>query len=1343
MTLPETSHTTKTNPGKMRIFIDRGGTFTDCIAFLPTKDTTGFTTKVIKLLSEDPNNYKDAPTEAIRRIKEFYEERSIPREEKLDTSNIELIRMGTTVATNALLERKGEPVALFVTKGFKDILHIQNQARPHIFDLQIQMPGVLYEKVVEVDERVSLVGYTAHVKGVVREEDVMGREGFVKGVTGEWVRVLKKIDLEEVEKSLKEVLASGIRSIAICLMHSYTFNDHETQIAQLAKSLGFTHISTSSQTAPTIKLVPRGNSAVSDAYLTPSIKTYIDGFKSGFDEGIENGSVKVQFMKSDGGLADVNEFSGLGAILSGPAGGVVGYAITSYDEDEGTPVIGFDMGGTSTDVSRYAGRYDHVFETTTAGVTIQAPQLDINTVAAGGGSRLFFRNGMFVVGPESAGANPGPACYKKGGPLTITDANLVLGRLVPEYFPKIFGKGECDPLDLEATTTAFESLAGEINPPRRSTLPRMTIDEIAYGFVEVANEAMCRPIRQLTQAKGHDASKHVLACFGGAGGQHACAIAKRLGIKKVLVHRHSAILSAFGLSLADVVFEVQEPSQQVFDLGSISTLQTRLETLTQTARTHLTSQGFLPSQIEIEAYLNLRYHGTDTSIMTLKPADGWDFQKVFVANHLQEFGFILPGRDVVVDDIRVRAIGKGVGEVEGGSGGRVYKEVESMQRVRVEEGSASSVEMVYWGESGGRVSTPVFQLDKLGKGSEVIGPALIIDATATIVVEPRCVAVVTTEHVVILVDEKPASLGKRVSFVVEDVKQDPILLSVFGHRFMSIAEQMGRTLQKTAISTNIKERLDFSCALFGPDGGLVANAPHIPVHLGSMQEAVRWQMRERGEELRDGDVLMTNHPAAGGSHLPDITIITPVFNAGKVCFFVASRGHHADIGGIQPGSMPPNSTELKQEGAAVKSFLLVRDGTWDQEGLERILLEEPGRWEGCSGTRCLSDNLSDLKAQVAANQRGITLVHGLIQEYGIYVVQAYMQFIQENAELAVRNMLKSFHKKSGPLLRAQDRMDDGSVISLRIDINGTSGSAVFDFTGTSREVYGNINAPRSVTYSAIIYCLRCLINLDMPLNQGALHPITVVIPEGTLLSPSETAAVVGGNVLTSQRLCDVVLKAFSACAASQGCCNNFTFGSGGKDADGVVTDGFGYYETIAGGSGAGLGWDGRSGVHTHMTNTRITDPEILERRYPVLLRRFGLREGSGGEGKWKGGDGVVREIEFLETLNVSMLSERRVFQPYGLEGGEPGQSGMNLLIRNGHPPVNFGGKNSTIVRAGDVIRIETPGGGGYGVKEKGGGKKGKAAGKRKGEEAGSGSKGKRVRVAGGSLGNLEEAQMDF
>ena len=823
----------------------------------------------------------------------------------------------------------------------------------------------------------------------------------------------------------------------------------------------------------------------------------------------------------------------------------------------------------------------------------------------------------------------------------------------------------------------------------------MSLDEIAIGFIKVANESMCRPIRALTEGKGYNAADHILASFGGAGGQHAFAIARSLGIKQVLIHRHSSILSAYGIALADVVKEVQEPSACEYCDANLPNIKKRISELNAKCAKALSDQGFAHDDIETEVFLNLRYQGTDNAIMTPKPktTNDWNVAAVFIAQYEHEFGFTLPDRSIELDDIRVRGTGKSAASGQATSYTRVYEELKSIHKVPVDKNQLAQTASCYW-EGSGRVDTPIYELNSLKVGNEVLGPALIIDATATIVIEPNCSAVVTSEHIV-------GFVGAQKHSKPTSTEMDPILLSVFGHRFMSIAEQMGRTLQKTSISTNIKERLDFSCALFGPDAGLVANAPHIPVHLGSMQEAVRWQLNHLRAEIRDGDVIVTNHPASGGSHLPDITVITPVFEEGKIVFFVASRGHHADIGGIQPGSMPPNSRELFQEGAAIKSFKLVQGGKFDEAGITRLLKDEPAKYEGCCGTRCLRDNISDLKAQVAANHKGITLVKSLIKEYGLGVVKAYMGYIRENAELAVRQLLKSVAEQHGTILEATDYMDDGTPIKLRVEIDARKGAAVMDFEGTGLEVYANTNAPRSVTYSAIIYCLRCLINIDIPLNQGALVPIDIKIPQGCFLNPSENAAVVGGNVLTSQRLCDVILKAFKACAASQGCCNNLTFGMGGKGDDGQDREGFGYYETIAGGSGAGPSWTGRSGVHTHMTNTRITDPEILERRYPVILRQFGLREGSGGDGLFRGGDGVIRELEFLETLHVSILSERRVFEPYGLNGGFSGKRGQNTLIRklddgSKYLELNFGGKNATIVKPGDRIRIETPGGGGYG-----------------------------------------------
>ncbi|KAK7203585.1 Hydantoinase B/oxoprolinase-domain-containing protein [Myxozyma melibiosi] len=1287
--------------GGIKIAIDRGGTFTDCIGSHPDRDDV-----VIKLLSVDPANYDDAPREAIRRVLECYTGRKIGRDEKLDTSLIESIRMGTTVATNALLERKGQRCAMVTTRGFADCLVIGNQSRPKIFDIAIHKPDVLYEKVVEIDERVTLEDYTEH-PDKFKTKDVSTDSDLVVGLSGEVVRILERPEAAKIEAALRALYDEGFRSIAVCLVHSYTFPDHEKLVGEIARKIGFEHISLSSQLMPMIKLVPRSTSATADAYLTPEIKKYIDGFQKGFAGGLGTASAmqgsgaRCEFMQSDGGLVDVDSFSGLRAILSGPAGGVVGYALTSYDPRTKIPVIGFDMGGTSTDVSRYGeGRYEHVFETTTAGVTIQSPQLDINTVAAGGGSQLFWRNGLFVVGPDSAAAHPGPACYRKGGPLTVTDANLYLGRLLPEFFPKIFGPNEDEGLDYTASESLFAKLTEQINSEIVAPAKQMSVDEVAYGFIKVANETMIRPIRTLTEAKGYDTSAHRLATFGGAGGQHAVAIAEALGIRQILVHKYSSVLSAYGMALADVVQEVQEPSSIAFTATTRDSFVKRFAELRKRAAVSLYDQGFSDETIEFELYLNMRYQGTESALMIIKPEQNWDFEKPFVAQHMQEFGFILPNRDIIVDDIRVRGIGKSFQTSEKS----VDEQLKSLatRPVNVAEKSLMT-KSVYF--EGGRVHTPIFKIEDLQIGDKVAGPAILADGTQTIVVPPNSTAVLIETHVVINIGDEDSD-GTSAKKDISTGRVDPITLSIFGHRFMAIAEQMGRALQKTSVSTNVKERLDYSCALFDANGGLVANAPHLPVHLGSMSTAVRMQAEIWKGRLKKGDVVVSNHPTTGGTHLPDITVITPAFHGDKIVFYVASRAHHADIGGILPGSMPPNSRELYQEGAAILSEKLVSEGRFNEERITQLLLDEPAQYPGCSGTRCLPDNINDLKAQVAANQKGINLIDSLIDEYGEDVVQFYMVAIQENAELSVRNLLKQVSKRfEGKTLKAVDYMDDGSPICLEIKINAEEGTAVFDFTGTGPEMYGNMNAPEAVTYSAIIYCLRCMITEDIPLNQGCLRPVDVVIPKDSFLSPSAAAAVVGGNVLTSQRVTDVIFHAFEACAASQGDCNNLTFGIGGKNAEtGEQVRGWGYYETIAGGSGAGPTWHGTSGVHTHMTNTRITDAEIFERRYPVLLREFSIRKGSGGNGQHRGGDGVVRDIEFRVPVQCSILSERRVYHPYGLAGGEDAACGLNLWIRHLDDgkggilqrKINLGGKNTAYMKAGDRVIICTPGGGGWG-----------------------------------------------
>ncbi|KAM0898691.1 hypothetical protein ACQ4PT_021759 [Festuca glaucescens] len=1248
--------------GKFRFCIDRGGTFTDIYAEVPGK-AEGY---VMKLLSVDPSNYDDAPIEGIRRILEEFLGETIPRSAKIPTGMIDWIRMGTTVATNALLERKGERIALCVTRGFRDLLQIGNQARPNIFDLKVLKSSNLYEEVVEVDERVELV--------LDGERD----DSSIEGISGELVRVGKPVDVESLKPSLKGLLDKGIRCLAVVLMHSYTYPHHELLIEKLALEMGFKHVSLSSSLTPMVRAVPRGLTASVDAYLTPVIKEYLSAFMSRFDGGAE--PVNVLFMQSDGGLAPESRFSGHKAVLSGPAGGVVGYSQTLFGLETSKPLIGFDMGGTSTDVSRYDGSYEQVLETQIAGAIIQAPQLDINTVAAGGGSKLKFQFGAFKVGPESVGAHPGPVCYRKGGELAITDANLILGTVIPEYFPSIFGPNENLPLDYEATRKAFEELAVEINSYRKSQDPLakgMAVEEIALGFVNVANEAMCRPIRQLTEMKGHDTKNHALACFGGAGPQHACAIARSLGMSELLIHRYCGILSAYGMGLADVIEDLQEPYSAVYNADSAREASRRAALLVKQVKDKLTEQGFGDESIRTDSYLNLRYEGTDTAIMVKQPEkeSGCDYADEFVKLFQQEYGFKLLHRKILVCDVRVQGVGA--------TNILQPRELTPISTKPVQESSCKIYFSYGWQE------TPLYKLGNLGYGHVLEGPVVIMNGNSTVIVEKDCKAIITKYGNVKI--EISASLSTvEISEKVADVVQ----LSIFNHRFMGIAEQMGRTLQRTSISTNIKERLDFSCALFGSDGGLVANAPHVPVHLGAMSSTVCWQLSYWGDNLHEGDVLVTNHPCSGGSHLPDITVVTPVFNDGKLIFFVASRGHHAEIGGITPGSMPPFSKSIWEEGAAIKAFKLVERGVFQEEGIVQ-LLQSPRSDEFTNhkipGTRKIEDNLSDLRAQVAANQRGITLIKELINQYGLMTVQSYMNHVQKNAEVAVREMLKvvasRVEKETGScVIEDEDYMDDGSVLHLKLTLDSVRGEATFDFEGTSPEVYGNWNAPEAVTAAAVIYCLRCLVDVDIPLNQGCLAPVKIIIPKGSFLSPSDKAAVVGGNVLTSQRVTDVVLMAFQACACSQGCMNNLTFGD----------DTFGYYETIGGGCGAGPSWGGTSGVQCHMTNTRMTDPEIFEQRYPVLLHRFSIRENSGGSGFHRGGDGLVREIEFRRPVVVSILSERRVHAPRGLKGGENGARGANYLVRTDGRRVYLGGKNTVTVNAGEVLQIFTPGGGGFG-----------------------------------------------
>ncbi|SCU86070.1 LAMI_0D00276g1_1 [Lachancea mirantina] len=1272
----------------IRIAIDRGGTFTDCIgnpgSGNPDEDV------VIKLLSVDSKNYPDAPLEGIRRLLEIFQKKSIPRGVPLDLSGVESLRMGTTLATNCALERNGERCVFVTTKGFKDCLLIGDQTRPKIFDLAIKRPKPLYDLVVEADERVTLEDFSEDPESFSTHPDP--QKGVYIGKSGEIVRVLKKLDIGALRADMQSAYDQGIRSAGIALLHSYTFPEHEETVAQIALEIGYTHVSMSSKVSPMIKYLPRANSAVADAYLTPVIKKYLSALQAGLVN-VQNTS--IQFMQSDGGLVEGSKFSGLKSILSGPAGGVVGYSATCYDAETNIPLIGFDMGGTSTDVSRFGdGKFDHVFETTTAGIVIQSPQLDINTVAAGGSSMLFWENGLFRVGPESATAEPGPAAYRKGGPLTITDANLLLGRLVPELFPRIFGPNEDESLDLEVTREKFQSLSESINNDLGTSF---TVDEIAHGFLKVANESMARPIRSLTEAKGHVTADHQLVTFGGAGGQHAVAVAESLGINTVIAHRYSSILSAYGMFLADVVEENQEPCSLILESKEThDKILQRFKAIRNAAIKSLLKQGFTQSDLMFENYLNLRYDGMESCFMIRQVGQEWNFQEDFVSTHKREFGFVFNDRSIIVDDIRVRTVAKSMVRLTSS----ISQELSQSVAKKVDrESEATFYKDVFFDDR--RMQTPVFRIENMAAGSVIDGPCILADGTQTNVIPGNASATVLSSRIIIKINFKSKDSEK----CPED-RVDPVLLSIFSHRFMNIAEQMGSQLRKTAISTNVKERLDFSCALFDPDGNLVANAPHVPVHLGSMSTCISAQAKLWKRKLKRGDVIVTNHPEMGGTHLPDITVISPAFSNtdDEIIFYVASRAHHADIGGILPGSVPPNSRELYEEGAAIYSERLVREGSFDEALIRKLLVDEPAKYPGCSGSRKISDNISDLKAQIAANTKGIQLIGKLMRDFGIDVIVKYMVAIQENASTTVKQALKQLAEHFGAtVFEGEDFMDDGSLIKLKLSLDIEKEEYTFDFGGTSPQVYGNLNAPEAITNSAILYCLRCLVDKDIPLNQGCLKPITVKIPKGSILSPTNGVAVVGGNVLTSQRVTDVILKTFNVMADSQGDCNNLTFGVGGKSSNGDVSNGFGYYETICGGHGAGgdswrgPGWHGADAVHTNMTNTRMTDAEIFERRYPVMLNEFSVRPNSGGHGKFNGGNGVIRDILFRKPVQVSILSERRVVAPHGLEGGQDGARGLNLWIRNvSGATTNIGSKNTISVEPGDRVVIMTPGGGAWG-----------------------------------------------
>ncbi|KAK2045719.1 hydantoinase B/oxoprolinase [Colletotrichum somersetense] len=1295
----------------IRVSIDRGGTFCDVIAHVDGREPL-----IFKLLSEDPANYPDAPTEGIRRVLEAVEGKPIPVGEKLDGSRIASCRIGTTVATNALLEHKGERFAFLTTKGFKDVCVIGDQSRPKLFDLDIRKASALHDAVVEVDERIVPADYDLNPTPLDEEAAVAAAEA--AGDAGSLLRELRD---------------RGYTSLAICFMHAYLHPAHEDLVASIARddpSLGFEFVTTSAAVSPTIKFLHRSTSACSEAYLYPVVRRYVDAFRAGFRVPPR----RLDFMCSDGGLAAADRFRGNEALLSGPAGGVVGVAASCYDPDDGTPVIGFDMGGTSTDVSRYDGRYDYLTETSIAGRTITVPMLNIATVAAGGGSVLFARNGLLAVGPESAGAHPGPACYRKGGPLTVTDANLFLGRLVPSSFPSIFGPGADAPLDADVVAEKFAALTADFNAQtgRRgssssSSSPPLEPRDVALGFLDVANETMARPIRNATEARGFAPEDHHLVSFGGAGGQHACDIADKLGIRRVLIHKYSSLLSAYGIAQAELQHEALEPyGRRLGGDAAVAHIAGRLAALRVRVGAELRAQGAEEASVAFDESLVLRYFGTDTNLTIGRPADG-DYAAAFEATHLREFAFSMQ-RDIVVESIKVRGTG---------SAGARIREASALKELAAGgHGPApapSERQPVYI--DGAWHDTGVYRLDDVPKGIVIPGPALLIDQTQTIFVSPTFRAYILSSHVLLDKISRPspspaltttttANPTPDLASSSADPSVDPIQLSVFAHRFMAIAEQMGTTLQRTSISTSIKERLDFSCAIFSPSGKLVANAPHIPIHLGSMQFAIQAQHRLWEGKLRPGDVLLTNHPQWGGTHLPDLTVVTPVFvdsdpspaddnddddadaaapRRQEIAFYVASRGHHTDIGGKGITSMMPESRELWEEGLNVPSLKIVSAGVFLEDAVVAAF-ERAGAFPGCSTSRRLADNVSDLKAQTSANQRGAVLLRKLCADAGgLAVVHRHMAAVQANAEAAVRAFFRRVAAAHPRGLEATDHLDDGTPMRVRVTADPATGSAVYDFSGSGPQTWGNYNCPVAICHSAIIYTVRCLVGVDMPLNEGCLSPVEIVVPPGSVLNPGPRAAICG-STLASQRVIDVILRAFGRYGASQGCANSFGWGMGGRDPQtGAVVKGWNYGESIGGGAGAGEGYHGAHSVHVHSTNTRQTDAEVIEKRTAVLVRRYEIRRGSGGAGTWRGGDGITREVQARIPLKFSILSDRRVYRPWGMAGGGPGQKGENYAFlfneEGGMEKINLGGKAVISLKEGEYVQINTPGGGGYGGDE--------------------------------------------
>jgi 5-oxoprolinase (ATP-hydrolysing) len=1190
-----------------QFWVDRGGTFTDIVARRPDG---GLVTS--KLLSDNPKRYPDAAVAGIRALLRLTDDELIP------AARVDQVRMGTTVATNALLERKGERTVLVITKGFGDALRIGYQNRPHIFARHIVLPELLYERVIEVGERI----------------EANGTE-------------LRCVDLDALAADLDRARGDDFSALAVVCMHSHLYPEHERAIGELAERLGFSQISLSSEVSPMMKLVPRGDTAVVDAYLSPVLRRYVNGVAE------QMRGARLMFMQSNGGLAEAGHFRGKDAILSGPAGGIVGMArlsqLAGFDK-----VIGFDMGGTSTDVSHFAGGYERVFHNQVAGVRLRAPMLDIHTVAAGGGSILHFDGSRYRVGPDSAGANPGPACYRNGGPLTVTDANVMLGRVQPAHFPRVFGPDGDEPLDRALVRRRFTELTAGI---REQTGDQRTPEQVAQGYLQIAVANMANAVKRISVEKGHDITEYVLTTFGGAGGQHACAVADSLGIRTVFVPAMAGVLSALGIGLADVTSMREQSVEAPLRPATMPRLREVAETLASATRAELRDEDIAEERIRITARAHLRYDGTDTAL----PVELAELERMvadFERSYRRTYSFLVD-RSLIVEAISVEATGlteqpdlSHVGESSAGQGGPI-----------------DSVELY---DGGSWRAVPLQPRRRMRPGDAMTGPAIIAEANSTTVVDEGWRATMKPSgH--LLVERVLARCDAEV-----DSAADPVLLEIFNNLFTSIAEQMGAALESTAQSVNIKERLDFSCALFDPDGNLVANAPHIPVHLGSMSTTVKEVIRRRSGTMKRGDIYAVNDPYHGGTHLPDVTVVTPVFDSAgaRILFFVASRGHHAEIGGLTPGSMPANSRDVHEEGVLFDNWLLVADGTLRETETRRLLTEAP------YPSRNPETNLADLRAKIAANAKGVDEVDKMIDHFGLEVVEAYMRHVQDNAEEAVRRVIDALDDAS-----YRYEMDSGAVICLRITVDHVQRCATLDFTGTSPQLETNFNAPSSVVTAAVLYAFRTLVADEIPLNDGCLRPLRLVIPEGSMLAPVYPAAIVAGNVETSQAITGTLYGAMGVQAEGSGTMNNVTFGN----------DRYQYYETVGSGSGAGPGFDGASVVQTHMTNSRLTDPEVLEWRFPVLVEDFAIRRGSGGAGRWCGGDGAIRRIRFLESLTVSTLSGHRRVAPYGMAGGSPGALGANRVERADGTVTEMAGCDSVEVRPGDVLVIETPGGGGYGL----------------------------------------------